>query len=743
MARRGGGPRHLVVGAVAALALILGAVTAPATAGAEPPPARRVLLLSLPHLTWADVEDARTPNLRALFADSALANLTVRVQRRATRPAEGYATMGAGTRAVAPEAVAGLAFEGDEEVEGADAAQTYQRRTAFQTDADLVHVALPALVRANDRALFGGEIGTLGEALAAAGVPRAVIANADTAAASRELSSFHREAVLGLADQRGTVPEGRADRGLLRPAPLAPYGVTLDADEVLEAFADAWSGGGVVLVEASDLSRAERFAPEASGAAAAMHRRDALAGADRLAGRLLEHVDPQRDAVIVVAPSSPIDDPHLTVLSVRGPGRSPGLLSSASTRQDGFVVLSDVAPTVLDLLGLPRPEGMEGRGAVVEERGGDVERRIERLADANREARFRDSALGPVAGTFVALVIVLLIVTAFALGSPPTMRRAIEATSLALLAVLPMTYLAALLPAGAGPYVYGLLVGGGAVAVGGGAFLLRRWPAAPIGVVLGFMVTVILVSVMAMGSRLHLSTVFGDSPIVGGRFTGVNNVTFAQLVVGALVLAGLAAHWIGGRAGRLAATAVLVLVLAAITAPMWGADVGGILAGIPAFGLTGLLLWRRKVRLRTAVLAVAVTVGVALALGGLDLLRPEDERTHLGRLLEQAATEGWDGVQTVLLRKLTANAATLTSSVWALLLPPTFAFAGWLAWRAQDRLRLILRRVPELGPAVPGILVAAVLGWALNDSGVAVPGMMLAVAGPVLAYLLMRLTPAT
>jgi hypothetical protein len=40
-----------------------------------------------------------------------------------------------------------------------------------------------------------------------------------------------------------------------------------------------------------------------------------------------------------------------------------------------------------------------------------------------------------------------------------------------------------------------------------------------------------------------------------------------------------------------------------------------------------------------------------------------------------------------------------------------------------------------LRPALVGLLVAAVLGMALNDSGIAVPAMMLGVLNPVLVRL--------
>ena len=64
----------------------------------------------------------------------------------------------------------------------------------------------------------------------------------------------------------------------------------------------------------------------------------------------------------------------------------------------------------------------------------------------------------------------------------------------------------------------------------------------------GLMVAVVVVSVVVLGSRLQLATVFGDSPIVAGRFTGINNVTFAFFFISGAMLACLAVQrWPGRR----------------------------------------------------------------------------------------------------------------------------------------------------------------------------------------------------
>ena len=89
--------RAALAGAMAALALsALGPVP---SAGAQEPVARRVLVLSVPGLTWADVEAHDLPNLEALFARAALADLAPRGVSPRSGPGDAYLTISSGTRA--------------------------------------------------------------------------------------------------------------------------------------------------------------------------------------------------------------------------------------------------------------------------------------------------------------------------------------------------------------------------------------------------------------------------------------------------------------------------------------------------------------------------------------------------------------------------------------------------------------------------------------------------------------------
>jgi hypothetical protein len=492
----------------------------------------------------------------------------------------------------------------------------------------------------------------------------------------------------------------------------------------------------VVLVEASDLARLHQgWRMEGPPDPAAF--RHTLEAADQLVGLVLGDVDLARDAVIVTGPSDPGDGVHLTVAGLRAPGVGPGLLESATTRRAGYVTLPDLGPTVLDLLGVARPNAMEGRPYDTHPRAW-AGPPVASFVEADREARFRDRMLGPVAGVYVALEILLSLAVGWFLARGARragLRRAFDAIGLWLLAVVPLTFLGAVLDIDhVGPYLT-LVMGGGALLAGAAAAL--RGPMRPLAALLALLVALHVGDVVT-GGHLQISTVFGYSPTVGGRFAGFGNLAYGQLAAAAILLAGIAAHMLGRRRGLAVAGAVLLVSLVADGMPFWGSDVGGVLASVPAFALVALGLSGRKISWRRAAALSAGAVVAVVGLGFLDLLRPAGSRTHLGRLFEQIGHDGLRPFTDAIQRKIAENLSVIPSSIWIPLVPSVLAFYAWLAYGSSPRLEAIRSRASEMRPAFVGLLVAAVLGMALNDSGIAVPAMMLGVLNPVLVRLALR-----
>jgi hypothetical protein len=239
-----------------------------------------------------------------------------------------------------------------------------------------------------------------------------------------------------------------------------------------------------------------------------------------------------------------------------------------------------------------------------------------------------------------------------------------------------------------------------------GAVVAVRWRRAQ---------TAAVVAVDALfASPLQVDAPFGNSPVVAGRFFGVGNIGSGFLAAGLLVAGALALDRWGRRAVPGVASA-LVGGLVAGGAPQFGADVGGVLFAVPAYGLTLLGARRARVTLRHLVLlglAAAVAVGLFAAV---DLARDAGSQTHL------AKSVAGHGLGDEIVRKATRAVQTVKAPMANLVL---IAAAALLLtrWRPGPR--------PALRFGAYGVLAAAVLGSVLNDSGLNVAAAVLAVAWP-------------
>ncbi len=174
---------HRAPGARAAVATLAGAIvgvvafaafTAPAPAAAAPPASTaargRVLIVSLPDTEWADFEQASTPNLDRLFAQSAVGAMVTNGVDRPTGLPSGYVTVGAGARALGNGATGNQGFGVDEDFGRDRAGVVFTTRTGLPAGDGLVYMPIADTIETNDEELFGAEPGRLGDELADAGI---------------------------------------------------------------------------------------------------------------------------------------------------------------------------------------------------------------------------------------------------------------------------------------------------------------------------------------------------------------------------------------------------------------------------------------------------------------------------------------------------------------------------------------------------------------------------------------------
>ena len=698
---------------------------------------RSVLMISLPATSWIDIRDNRVPNLTRIFRQATLANLATRSVRSRTEPGAGYLVMGTGTRSVAGEQDAAPNLSADEQYGSETAADVYRTRTGYELHGRVGALGWPALVAQNADRSYGSEPGALGRALAGASVDRSVIANADEQHLDGPV--LHREAALTLTDAHGRV-SGEVSSRLLTEDRNAAFGWNLDLELVMDAFPrDFSTRRQVVLVEASDLARADNYRKLANPNQRAALHANALARSDELVGRLLRRVDPRRDAVVVVAPYHTSRTRTLTVAAVLAPGRPPGFLESATTRRAGFLQSVDIAPTVLNLLGIERPKEMEGRIARVHADADTYPDRLDWLVRNDRAAQFRDTTIGQATATLVAATIVLVAagILVFAYFRRRWARVALRWASLMLLGYVAATYVVGLFPMfrwGTAVYVASVVALAGIYAAVC-LVLGRRSIVDPALIGLGCVIVMHSVDLLT-GAHLQLNTVFGYSPTVGIRLAGIGNPGSAELSAAAMLFAILLA-WRAPVRGPRVGFAVLAFVLIVVAAPMWGQDFGGALTLGPTIVLWWLLQTGRRVSGRIVATMGAVLLGTGLVAGFVDLTRPANERTHVGRFFEKVGDDGVGAFLGVIGRKASLMIGTFSNTAWVLLVVSVLV-GIWLAARRSDLLATIVRRVPTLRPGLVCFALLVGLGTVLNDSGVQVTAMMLATLLAVLVLLATR-----
>ncbi|MGN6781751.1 MAG: hypothetical protein ACTHJH_09645, partial [Marmoricola sp.] len=217
------------------------------------------------------------------------------------------------------------------------------------------------------------------------------------------------------------------------------------------------------------------------------------------------------------------------------------------------------------------------------------------------------------------------------------------------------------------------------------------------------------------------------------------NVGFALYATAGLLLATLLAVPLV-RTGRRRASAAVVVVVGVLVVgvdgfPSWGADGGGPLALVPAFGyLAARAAGARLTARRWALIAAAALVVVA-GFAVVDYLRPPAERTHIGIFVDQfLSTHQLAGLQ----RIFSENWTMLTSSWIDLAVVPLIALMVLLLMRpgiVARPLRRALTPAPLVGDGLVAIAACWLVGFAVNDSGTAIPPTGLLLLAPLLLLL--------
>lgn len=647
-----------------------------------------VVIAGAPGLTWRDVDPDRTPHLWRLAGSGAVGSLTPRSARHPTCLTDGWLTLGAGNFAAdtlgptrGPCPPPSLTVEGS----GATGAylpelETLVRDNRWQMPWEAVPGALAGAV----------------ECTTAIG-PHAPVAAARV--------------------------YGRVDRYVpTLPTDPAQLSVLLDRCELAVVDLGEVSGEGP-------------------------GRARAVRAVDDAVGRLVES-RPAGALLLVAGVADTDDERRLRLVIAEGPGFTGGWLTSRSTGRPGHLQLVDLAPTAVTALGRPLPQvRLAGHPAeVVPGRSGSLAEDVMTLVRADTGAE----RAGPARQAFLLWWVVGFLL--LLLVSVPVLRRVRAGRWRDRLGPLPVAVTLigpAALVAGGLPwwrtepaeavFVASLLA---LVAAGTALVVALWWPRGMLAVMAGTagLTALVVAADLATGSRLQLDGILGYSARDGERFTGLGPVAAGLLVAGVLLAAGALTQRVAWRWRPVVVVALGAAGVLVVGSPFLGADTGmavSLTAGVCLAAVVSAGGWFTVSRLAWAVLAgVAVTLGLV----AIELRRPVEQRSGLGRLVTELG-EGTLGFS--LQRVSLANWEALAGSPLNLVAVAAAVFAWLVLMRPFGGLRRVFGIYPALRAGMAGTVAASLIGGVVTGSALIVAGAAATVAVPLALFAAARTRTVT
>jgi len=752
--------------AVIAVLVAVGLAAAPSSASSAnvPAPARHVVVVLAPYLTWSDMTATATPTLWRLAEQGAIGGANVRSRTREMNepptPTEGALSLSAGGWA-SPEFLAPAAYNATETYDTSTAASAYRRIIGSPMgDARIGFLGLPMTQRTNAVRRLDVTIGTLGQAIRDAGGTTAAIGNSDAGYVSDPSSMrWTRPAALVAMDTHGRVRFGDVSPDLLRDAPRAPYGRETDLRRFEAAYDEAdrltaaHAGPSLIVLDPGDGYRARRFAPQASDVTVAAQHAAALRTLDAVVAMADARRSP--DSVLIVVSQVLHSEPDGALdgfgpVVVAGTGWS-GYLTSPSTHRVGLVTNLDVTAGVLGVLGITRPVQVLGNDLQTVSGPSGIGERVETLNRASLTAVAIDGPKPIILSLYIGLVVIVMACSAIVVARAHRWSyRAVgawvgglKAAGLFLLALPLGSWLMFLitpsLPS-AGAAIVSLL--GTSLFVW--ALCLVAWRRLPSRVTIAVLpIATVLVMLLdqLFGAPLSFASFFGYSPLLAARFYGMGNEAAALLFGAAIVAVALlldqwpTARWsVMGRRYGLAVLGVLVVGVAA--APGLGANVGVAVWGLVGFSLALVLMNGKRPSWKLALVTAAAMVLVIGAFAAVDLFGG-GEQTHLGRALASAQQDGLGQLWTIVIRKAETNARVFTNTNWSWILIAVLAFLASMRFSPKGDFADTLNENPYFSQAVTITLVAGVVAFFSEDSGIVIPALIMLYVGVALAWLML------
>lgn len=690
----------------------------------------RVVLVAVDYLQIKDLQGSLPPNLYRLASGGAVALMNPNTGGSVT-PENTYATIGSGSHMVAWSS-SSRGFGASDRLPGGTASDEYRQRTGrTPPEGSLVYLDIARLAMINKELRHSVTPGALGKQLHGAGLRTAALGNSDGPEGPK------RQIISMVMDDLGIVDAGSVGDDVIRRDKDFPGGFITDYAALLQKFAGLPPDIRVVAVDTGDLGRLQDVREQVAPEIWQFWRTKAISRLDGFLGGLMGLINPEKDLLVLVSPT-PGDDgeqkDRMSPVIMYGGGAGGGLLASPTTRRPGIIMNIDIAPTVVNFLGIPGDDLFTGRPARVVPGAFD----FTALAAMHTVLNNTYQARPVLQKGYVLFQLVLLAVSLGFIFLKKEGKEFLKPFFLAVMGV-PLAYLLMpFFPPGGIPALSAefLIITAALTLV---VIFLHKWRGVDPFLLICLATAAVISIDLTVGSPLQKASVMGYDPIVGARFYGLGN-EYMGVLIGSAIIGTTALISVAERRRRLyiaASGAVYVVVTILIAAPQLGTNVGGTIAAASAFLVVFLMVSGVRFTWPVVLMVGAAVVLVVLAIILYDAMRPGGSQSHIGRTAWLVAGGGLDRVAEIIARKSEMNIRLIRYTIWSRVLLASLGILALLFYRPVGVMEKIRNRSPYLFRGFVGVVTGSIVAFIFNDSGVVAAATAMVFAAPPLIYLVL------
>lgn len=624
------------------------------------------------------------------------------------------ATMGSGTRATG--SVKALeAFAGHERINGSFAVDIYRQLTGRQGRDESIYVpGFRYVWKANEDQPYQVTPGFLGQVLHDHGMTTAVVGNSDLG------KQPVRFAPLIAMDQFGMVDKGEVSSPTVQKNPNRVYGVATKYDFLLQQ-SSAYYNESLIVIELGDLYRLSSMKNAFEDELFLRGKENILQEINGFMSKLTANLREGQMILLVspmVSPQAEFDRSMMAPYFQITSNRNEGILYTSTTKQPDIVANVDIAPTILQWLGIATPQAMMGRPITLVQGENAFWQEWELIKHIY-------STRSDVLYGYVTFQVAILILAAafwyFAKPDQPYYRIGNRIIRFLLLMITLSPFMFLVLPMlpmikNVGLTITFLIIFGTALSAA-----LIRLPFAWVFFLISLVNWIpILLDGIWLNSALMKRSYLGYDPIIGARYYGIGN-EYMGVVIGSSILCLAMLLELTKRNWRLIQVmsfSVFFLYLLFFALPGWGTNAGGAITAIAAYGTSFVRLFDIQLNrkyLFWGCLAVFMTLG---SLFFVNMLGDDQAQSHIGRAMQKLMGGDWREILNIIERKLAMNWKLIGVSSWSKVFITSILILGILCYRPAGVIRLLSEKYPYTVRGFFGIIIGAFTGLLVNDSGI-------------------------